>query len=199
MTRPVVAITIGRNHYDRMFSPAAWHALDAFADVIHHDGPEPADKASLLALLPGADACITSWDVAQLDADVLAAAPRLRAMAHMGSSVKRFVSEALWARGVQVFGNLSVQRALGDAASDFSGYTPKTINWGASLTRERLVVNLNWHYRGRARRDLVAAGPSIEPGTYNWLAPRLVTDVVAEYRLTRKFWVFANLNFVDRI
>jgi TonB-dependent receptor len=98
-----------------------------------------------------------------------------------------------WARGVQVFGNLSVQRALGDAASDFSGYTPKTINWGASLTRERLVVNLNWHYRGRARRDLVAAGPSIEPGTYNWLAPRLVTDVVAEYRLTRKFWVFANL------
>ncbi|MDQ1300856.1 MAG: hypothetical protein QG637_776, partial [Chloroflexota bacterium] len=102
MTRPVVAITIGRNHYDRMFSPAAWRALDAFAGVIHHDGPEPASKASLLALLPGADACITSWDVAALDADVLAAAPRLRAMAHMGSSVKRFVSEALWARGVHV-------------------------------------------------------------------------------------------------
>ncbi|MCX6032269.1 MAG: hydroxyacid dehydrogenase [Chloroflexi bacterium] len=102
MIRPVVAITIGKNHYPRMFSPAAWHALDAFADVIHHDGPEPADKASLLALLPPADACITSWDVAALDTDVLAAAPRLRAMAHMGSSVKRFVSDALWARGVHV-------------------------------------------------------------------------------------------------
>lgn len=98
-----------------------------------------------------------------------------------------------WARGVQVFGNLSVQRALGEAAADFSGYVPKTVNWGASLTRERLVVNLNWHYRGRARAGLVAAGPSIEPGTYNWLAPRLVTDVVAEYRLTKKFSVFANL------
>ncbi len=102
MTRPIIAITIGKNHYRRMFSPAAWEALDAFADVIHHDGPEPADKASLLALLPPADACITSWDVAQLDADVMAAAPRLRAMAHMGSSVKRFVSDALWARGVHV-------------------------------------------------------------------------------------------------
>jgi phosphoglycerate dehydrogenase-like enzyme len=102
MIRPVVAITIGTNHYRRMFSPAAWQALDAFADVIHHAGPEPADRAALITLLPPADACITSWDVAQLDADVMAAAPRLRAMAHMGSSVKRFVSDALWAREVCV-------------------------------------------------------------------------------------------------
>ena len=46
MIRPVVAITIGTNHYRRMFSPAAWQALNVFADVIHHDGPEPADKAA---------------------------------------------------------------------------------------------------------------------------------------------------------
>jgi len=102
MIRPVVAITIGKNHYRRMFSPAAWQALDGFADVIHYDGPEPADKAALIALLPSADACVTSWDVAQLDADVMAAAPRLKAMAHMGSSVKRFVSDAVWARDVRV-------------------------------------------------------------------------------------------------
>ncbi len=102
MTRPIVAITIGKNHYRRMFTPAAWRELASFADVIHHEGPEPADKADLLALLPAADACITSWDVAQLDADVIAAAPRLKAMAHMGSSVKRFVSDALWAAGVHV-------------------------------------------------------------------------------------------------
>jgi len=102
MTRPVVAITIGKNHYARMFSPAAWQALHAFADVVHHDGPEPAGKAALIALLPPADACVTSWDVAQLDADVMAAAPRLKAMAHMGSSVKRFVSDAVWARDVSV-------------------------------------------------------------------------------------------------
>jgi phosphoglycerate dehydrogenase-like enzyme len=85
-----------------MFSAEAWRVLDAFADVIHHAGQEPADKAALLALLPGADACITSWDVAPLDADVLAAAPRLRAMAHMGGSVKRFVSDAVWTRGLHV-------------------------------------------------------------------------------------------------
>ena len=102
MNRPVVAVTIGKNHYGRMFNDRAWQALAAFADVIHHPGPEPATKEELIALLPPADACITSWGVARLDADVLAAAPRLRAMAHMGGSVKRFVSEALWRRGVHV-------------------------------------------------------------------------------------------------
>lgn len=37
-----------------------------------------------------------------MDADVVAAAPRLKAMAHMGSSVKRFVSDAFWERGIHL-------------------------------------------------------------------------------------------------
>ena len=102
MPKPVIAITIGHAHYTRIFSDATWRALDAFADVIHHPGDEPADKAALIALLPAADACITSWDVAPLDADVVAAAPKLRAMAHAAGSVKRFVSDAVWARSIQV-------------------------------------------------------------------------------------------------
>lgn len=102
MESPTVAITIGQKHYERMFSPRVWDELDAFAAVIHHRGQEPADKAALIDLLPQADACITSWGVARLDEDVIAAAPRLQATAHMGSSIKRFVSDALWERGIQV-------------------------------------------------------------------------------------------------
>jgi phosphoglycerate dehydrogenase-like enzyme len=102
MSKPIIAVTIGRAHYTRIFSEAAWRALDAFAEVIHHPKEEPANKADLLALLPPADACITGWDVAPIDADVLAAAPKLRAIAHTGGSVKRFVSEAVWARNIHV-------------------------------------------------------------------------------------------------
>lgn len=102
MNKPTVAITIGQAHYPRMFSQQAWDALDTFANVIHHPGQEPTNKAELMALLPEANACITSWGVAQLDADVMAAAPNLRAMAHMGSSVKRFVSDAFWDRGMHL-------------------------------------------------------------------------------------------------
>jgi len=102
MTKPVVAITIGQDHYQRMFSPAAWDSLESFATITHHESAEPANKAELLELLPGAQGCITSWGVAQLDADVVEAAESLVAMAHMGSSVKRFVSDAVWERPIRV-------------------------------------------------------------------------------------------------
>ncbi len=102
MSRPVIAVTIGQAHYQRMMSRAAWDALAAFAEVVHHPDQEPATKADLLALLPAADGCLTSWGVARLDADVIAAAPRLQIVAHMGSSIARFVSEALWQRGIRV-------------------------------------------------------------------------------------------------
>jgi phosphoglycerate dehydrogenase-like enzyme len=102
MSRPIVAIAIGKKHYPKIMSRAAWDALAAFADVIEHPGQEPATKADLLALLPFADACLTSWGVAPFDADVLAAAPRLRAVAHAAGSVKPIVTDALWERNVHV-------------------------------------------------------------------------------------------------
>lgn len=101
MTRPTVAITIGRDHYKRMFSEQALTNLAEFADVIHA-GEKPAGADELTELLSAADGCITSWGVHQLSADVLASAPDLRAMAHMGSSVKRFVSDEFWARHIQL-------------------------------------------------------------------------------------------------
>lgn len=102
MERVTVAITIGKVHYPRMFSQQAWDALESFANVVHHPGQDPANKQELIEVLRDADACITSWDVACLDADVVAAAPKLKAMAHMGSSVKRFVSDAFWQRGIHL-------------------------------------------------------------------------------------------------
>ena len=102
MSKPTVTITIGKSHYRRMFSPEAWETLELFANISHHPGQEPANKEELIMLLSETDACITSWGVAGFDADVMAAAPRLRAMAHMGSSVKRFISDAFWARGMHL-------------------------------------------------------------------------------------------------
>ena len=102
MARSVVAITIGRSHYGRMFSTAALDALAAAADLVHHDDDEPASKQDVMALLAGADACITSWGVARIDSDVVAAAARLGHIAHMGGSVRRFVSDSVWERGIRV-------------------------------------------------------------------------------------------------
>ncbi len=86
-----------------MLNAAALEKLATFASD-PHPGPEPASKQDLIQLLPQADACITSWDVAPLDAEVLQAAPRLKAMVHMGGSINHLVTNAVWERGIRVFG-----------------------------------------------------------------------------------------------
>jgi len=85
-----------------MINEQTWKRLRSFAEVIEHHGERPAAKADLIALLPEADACITSWEVARLDDEVLSVARRLRAVAHMGGSVRSIVSDALWSRGIHV-------------------------------------------------------------------------------------------------
>ena len=101
-----------------------------------------------------------------------------------------------WARGVQVFANGSAQRVVGDAATNFNGYIPRTGSWGIGLSREKYNVRLNWNYVGRARRGAIT-GRSIEPGTYNWGSKRSYIDLTGEYSLTRRFAVFANLRNVN--
>jgi TonB-dependent receptor len=98
-----------------------------------------------------------------------------------------------WARGVQVFANASALRATGDGAENFAGFIPRSGSWGVSLNREAFNVRMHWNYRGRQRRGVVAAGPSIEPGTYNWGSKRLYIDLLGEYHLSRRFALFANL------
>ena len=98
-----------------------------------------------------------------------------------------------WARGVQVFANGSGIRATGTGAENFAGYIPRSGSWGISLTRERYNVRMHWNYRGRQRRNAVAAGGSIEPGTYNWGSKRLYIDLLGEYNVSKRFALFANL------
>ena len=115
MSKPVVVVAIGQMHYRRMMSDAAWERLAAFAEICEHAGQEPATKADLLALLPAADAIITSWDVARLDREILDCAPRLAALAHMGGSVRRVVSDAVWEAGIRV---TSAAPALGQDVAE---------------------------------------------------------------------------------
>lgn len=104
MTKPVIAITIGKKYYSRMISDESINILESFAEVRHTGTEDPADKNELIKLLDGADACITSWEVAPLDAEIMASASNLKAVVHMGGSVKRLVSDELFEKGVKVFG-----------------------------------------------------------------------------------------------
>jgi hypothetical protein len=82
----------------------------------------------------------------------------------------------------------------GDEAGNFAGYIPRTYNWGVSLNRPRYNVRMNWNYSGRARAGIVAAGRSIDPGTYTWISKRMIVDLSAEYRFHKRISAFMNLS-----
>jgi phosphoglycerate dehydrogenase-like enzyme len=54
------------------------------------------------AFLGDAEVCIGSWGMPRMDEEVLSAAPNLRLIVYAAGSVKPFVTDAVWERGVRV-------------------------------------------------------------------------------------------------
>jgi TonB-dependent receptor len=101
-----------------------------------------------------------------------------------------------WARGVHAFANAGVQRTEGDASANFNGYVPRKASFGFSLVRERFNVRLNWSFQDKNRLGEVAAGGSIEPGTYNWQSKRVFLDILGEFYLTNRLGLYFALRNV---
>ncbi len=71
---------------------------DCDADFVVQEFSDPAARAALAQ----ADLLLTFWGCPPLDAQLLAAAPRLRAVVHAAGSVKGHVTAACWERGLLV-------------------------------------------------------------------------------------------------
>ncbi|MDO8540739.1 MAG: TonB-dependent receptor [Opitutaceae bacterium] len=99
-----------------------------------------------------------------------------------------------WARGVQIFANGSWQKKTGDTRGIFNGVT-RTTNAGISLSRDKFNLRINWNLRPRQRGQL-NTGRGIAPDTYQWTRERLYTDINGDYRLSRRFALFASIRNV---
>jgi phosphoglycerate dehydrogenase-like enzyme len=78
--------------------PAAVERIAAAVDIdpdVVLDGFDRADLADVELL-------VTGWGCAPITADVLAAAPRLRAIVHTAGTVRHHVTEECWERGIVV-------------------------------------------------------------------------------------------------
>src|SRR5690242_11907793 len=85
---------------DMVFGATSVARLEALGDVVVLD--DPGDPTALTAALPGADVLITSWGATPLTAEVLDHADRLRLIAHSASSVKHFVTDEVFRRGLRI-------------------------------------------------------------------------------------------------
>jgi phosphoglycerate dehydrogenase-like enzyme len=81
------------------FHPKDLERLRAVAEVRVVGNAKETGFATRLA---DADILLGSWGMPKLDADVLSAAPRLRAVCYAAGSVKGFVTDASYARGITV-------------------------------------------------------------------------------------------------
>jgi iron complex outermembrane receptor protein len=97
-----------------------------------------------------------------------------------------------WARGLSVFANGAQQYAPDGITNNFPTIR-RTMSWGFTLDRPKFTYRMNWNYRVPQRRGLTAAGQSIDPNTYTWLAKRLYLDVTLDYKLNRRFALFGSM------
>jgi phosphoglycerate dehydrogenase-like enzyme len=82
----------------QVLHPAAVERIAAAVDIdpdVVLDGFDRADIADVELL-------VTGWGCAPITVDVLAAAPRLRAIVHTAGTVRNHVTEACWERGIVV-------------------------------------------------------------------------------------------------
>src|SRR5512139_1268251 len=100
--RPVALLAMAPRLTEGLVGPAHLERLRALCEV-----PDPVplarfDEPRAPALLARAEILLSGWGCPPLDAPVLAAAPRLRAVVHAAGTVKSHVTPACFERGVRV-------------------------------------------------------------------------------------------------
>lgn len=87
---------------DALFDAEARERLHELVDVDLDLVLDDFTARSARAALASAEVLITGWGCPPIDEAALRAAPRLRAVVHTAGSVKPYVTEACWRRGIQV-------------------------------------------------------------------------------------------------
>jgi phosphoglycerate dehydrogenase-like enzyme len=90
-----------RQRLEQCFLPQTVEAIAGLVDL-DRDVPERLTDEWLRPRLAVADGVITGWGSLPLTAERLATAPRLRYILHSAGTVKAFVSDAVWRRGIRV-------------------------------------------------------------------------------------------------
>ncbi|MGI5402356.1 hydroxyacid dehydrogenase [Streptomyces sp. CA-135486] len=102
--RPTVLLAMGPGIAERLFADRHRTRLTALArtdpQLIAHDLAAPTPEVA--AALAAADVLLTCWGAPPLTAEVLDAAPGLRAVVHAAGSVRHHITEACWERGIAV-------------------------------------------------------------------------------------------------
>jgi phosphoglycerate dehydrogenase-like enzyme len=117
MAKPNVALIFALDIQRQVLSPATREAMSQAFNLV---GPTTEGKVTpeqAMELLKDADGCMTGWGSPALTAEVLAKAPKLKIAAHSAGTVKFFLSDAFFERGIVV---TSASAAIAVHVADFT-------------------------------------------------------------------------------
>ncbi|RIK43325.1 MAG: hydroxyacid dehydrogenase [Chloroflexi bacterium] len=101
-TQPSIGVIIRPSLYSELFTPASDARLRALGNVHFHQQEQNLSGAELAHQLPAYDILITGWGSPRFTDEVLAAAGRLKLIAHTAGSIKAMLPPALFERGIAV-------------------------------------------------------------------------------------------------
>lgn len=88
--------------FDTFFTPENIKLAESLGEIVWNPYERHLTKEEVKALAADCDVYVTTWSSPQLDAEILAAAPNIKLLTHLCGTVKPFVSDAMWERGVRV-------------------------------------------------------------------------------------------------
>ena len=116
-------ITMGAGEVrNSFFTKAALDELAKHGEVVFNNtGSFALNKQQLIEHLNDIDVLFSGWSTARVDAEVLAAAPKLKIHAHTGGSVANFISKEEYDRGVVVLsGNDVYARSVAEGCLTYT-------------------------------------------------------------------------------
>lgn len=100
--RPRAAYALSPERTHHVFAAAHFQRLAELCDIQDAVPLQQFDDGRAAALLADTEILITGWGCAQIGADMLARAPKLRLIAHAAGTVKTFIAPEIFAAGIQV-------------------------------------------------------------------------------------------------
>jgi phosphoglycerate dehydrogenase-like enzyme len=102
MNRPALAFAMAADRTKHVFEPQLIERLSASCDILDMQPLENLVDARARDLLRHTDILVTGWGCDQITAQVIAAAPRLRLIAHAAGTVKFIIAPEVYEAGIVV-------------------------------------------------------------------------------------------------
>jgi TonB-dependent receptor len=94
-----------------------------------------------------------------------------------------------WGKFFRVFANGTKLWLEGDSQADFDRFVEESLNWGFTFSKKPFTFMAKWNYRGRQKRDFL---PAYGPDAYEYISPRNLLDLNAEYQLRQRLFLYVN-------